>query len=83
MKHLAGEREDSDRVLPVGRVGHDPRGGFPDPLAAGPLPRFLNSILDEHPRVHVRLRVLPFDQINEGYDAMRNHTNIRGLVLYD
>jgi DNA-binding transcriptional LysR family regulator len=33
-------------------------------LAAGPLPRFLNSILDTHPRVHIRLRVLPFDQIN-------------------
>src|SRR5271155_1295646 len=32
-------------------------------LAAGPLPRFLGSILDQHPRVHVRLRVLPFDQI--------------------
>src|SRR5262249_3121639 len=32
-------------------------------LAAGPLPRPLNSILDEHPRVHVRLRVLPFDQM--------------------
>jgi DNA-binding transcriptional LysR family regulator len=32
-------------------------------LAAGPLPRFLSSILDQHPRVHVRLRVLPFDQI--------------------
>jgi S-(hydroxymethyl)glutathione dehydrogenase/alcohol dehydrogenase len=23
------------------------------------------------------------DQINEGYEAMRNHKNIRGLVLYD
>ena len=32
-------------------------------LAAGPLPRFLNSILDTHPRVHVRLRVLPLDQM--------------------
>jgi DNA-binding transcriptional LysR family regulator len=32
-------------------------------LAAGPLPRFLNSILETHPRVHVRLRVLPLDQI--------------------
>ena len=32
-------------------------------LAAGPLPRFLTSILDQHPRVHVRLRVLPFDQM--------------------
>ena len=32
-------------------------------LAAGPLPRFLGSILDQHPRVHVRLRVLPFDQV--------------------
>jgi DNA-binding transcriptional LysR family regulator len=32
-------------------------------LAAGPLPRFLNSILDTHPRVHVRLRALPLDQI--------------------
>jgi DNA-binding transcriptional LysR family regulator len=32
-------------------------------LAAGPLPRFLNSILETHPRVHVRLRALPLDQI--------------------
>src|SRR5271168_3515421 len=32
-------------------------------LAAGPLPRFVSGILDQHPRVHVRLRVLPFDQI--------------------
>src|ERR1700761_2454567 len=32
-------------------------------LAAGPLPRFLTSILDRHPRVHVRIRVLPFDQM--------------------
>ncbi len=32
-------------------------------LAAGPLPRFLSTMLDQHPRVHVRLRVLPFDQI--------------------
>src|SRR5580693_6355913 len=32
-------------------------------LAAGPLPRFLTSILDQHPRVHVCVRVLPFDQM--------------------
>jgi DNA-binding transcriptional LysR family regulator len=32
-------------------------------LAAGPLPRFLSSILDRHPRVHVRVRVLPLDQM--------------------
>ena len=32
-------------------------------LAAGPLPRFLSSILDTHPRVHIRLRVLPLDQM--------------------
>lgn len=32
-------------------------------LAAGPLPRFLSSILDQHPRVLLRLRVLPFDQM--------------------
>lgn len=32
-------------------------------LAAGPLPRFLTSILDRHPRVHIRIRVLPFDQM--------------------
>jgi DNA-binding transcriptional LysR family regulator len=32
-------------------------------LAAGPLPRFLTSILDQHPRVHIRLRVLPFEQM--------------------
>jgi DNA-binding transcriptional LysR family regulator len=33
-------------------------------LAAGPLPRFLSSILDRHPRVHVRVRVLPLDQMS-------------------
>lgn len=32
-------------------------------LAAGPLPGFLSGLLDRHPRVHVRLRVLPLDQI--------------------
>ncbi len=32
-------------------------------LAAGPLPRFLSRILDQHPRVLLRLRVLPFDQM--------------------
>jgi DNA-binding transcriptional LysR family regulator len=32
-------------------------------LAAGPLPRFLSSILHRHPRVHLRVRVLPFDQM--------------------
>jgi DNA-binding transcriptional LysR family regulator len=33
-------------------------------LAAGPLPRFLNSILETHPRVRLRLKILPFDQIS-------------------
>jgi DNA-binding transcriptional LysR family regulator len=33
-------------------------------LAAGPLPRFFNSILETHPRVRLRLKVLPFDQIS-------------------
>jgi DNA-binding transcriptional LysR family regulator len=32
-------------------------------LAAGPLPKFLSSILDQHPRVHLRVRVLPFEQM--------------------
>jgi DNA-binding transcriptional LysR family regulator len=32
-------------------------------LAAGPLPRFVSSIVDAHPRVHIRIRVLPFDQM--------------------
>ncbi|MBO0755181.1 MAG: LysR family transcriptional regulator [Bradyrhizobiaceae bacterium] len=32
-------------------------------LAAGPLPGFIASVLDVHPRVHIRLRVLPLDQI--------------------
>jgi DNA-binding transcriptional LysR family regulator len=32
-------------------------------LAAGPLPGFLSHILDTHPRVHIRLRVLPLDQM--------------------
>jgi S-(hydroxymethyl)glutathione dehydrogenase/alcohol dehydrogenase len=28
-------------------------------------------------------RTYTLDQINEGYEAMRTHQNIRGLVLYD
>ena len=32
-------------------------------LAAGPLPRFLSGVLDQHPRVLLRVRVLPFDQM--------------------
>jgi DNA-binding transcriptional LysR family regulator len=32
-------------------------------LATGPLPRFLSGILDQHSRVLLRLRVLPFDQM--------------------
>jgi len=32
-------------------------------IAAGPLPSFLDSILESHPRVHIRLKVLPLDQI--------------------
>jgi DNA-binding transcriptional LysR family regulator len=32
-------------------------------LAAGPLPSFIASVLEAHPRVHIRLRVLPLDQI--------------------
>jgi DNA-binding transcriptional LysR family regulator len=32
-------------------------------LAAGPLPRFLGDILEAHARVHIRLRVLPFEQL--------------------
>jgi DNA-binding transcriptional LysR family regulator len=32
-------------------------------LAAGPLPGFIASVLEAHPRVHIRLRVLPLDQI--------------------
>ena len=32
-------------------------------LAAGPLPRFLCGVLDQHPRVLLRVRVLPFDQM--------------------
>jgi DNA-binding transcriptional LysR family regulator len=32
-------------------------------LAAGPLPDFIASVLEAHPRVHIRLRVLPLDQI--------------------
>ncbi len=34
-----------------------------DGLAAGPLPEFIDHVLDTHPRVHVRLKVLPLDQI--------------------
>jgi DNA-binding transcriptional LysR family regulator len=32
-------------------------------LAGGPLPGFLAGVIAEHPRVHIRLRVLPLDQI--------------------
>jgi DNA-binding transcriptional LysR family regulator len=32
-------------------------------LAAGPLPTFMAGVLAAHPRVHIRLRVLPLDQI--------------------
>jgi len=32
-------------------------------LAAGPLPGFIAGIVAAHPRVHLRLRVLPLDQI--------------------
>jgi DNA-binding transcriptional LysR family regulator len=32
-------------------------------LAAGPLPSFVASVLAAHPRVHIKLRVLPVDQI--------------------
>jgi DNA-binding transcriptional LysR family regulator len=32
-------------------------------LAAGPLPAFIRDILDTHPRVHIRVRVLPLESI--------------------
>lgn len=32
-------------------------------LAAGPLPGFIASALEAHPRVHIRIKVLPLDQI--------------------
>jgi DNA-binding transcriptional LysR family regulator len=32
-------------------------------LAAGPLPSFIAGVLAAHPRVHIKLRVLPLDQI--------------------
>ncbi len=32
-------------------------------LAGGPLPGFLAGIMSAHPRMHIRLRVLPLDQI--------------------
>lgn len=32
-------------------------------LAAGPLPGFVASMLEAHPRVHIRITVLPLDQI--------------------
>lgn len=32
-------------------------------IAAGPLPSFIDSILASHPRVHIRVKVLPLDQI--------------------
>lgn len=32
-------------------------------IAAGPLPGFISSVLEAHPRVHIRVRVLPLDQV--------------------
>jgi len=32
-------------------------------IAAGPLPRFIDSIMASHPRVHIRVKVVPLDQI--------------------
>lgn len=32
-------------------------------IAAGPLPTFLDSLMQDHPRVRIRVRVLPIDQI--------------------
>ncbi|MCK9908174.1 LysR family transcriptional regulator [Microbacteriaceae bacterium K1510] len=32
-------------------------------IAAGPLPSFIDSIMASHPRVHIRVKVVPLDQI--------------------
>lgn len=32
-------------------------------IAAGPLPSFIDSLMQDHPRVHIRIKVLPLDQI--------------------
>jgi len=47
------------RGLQRGEVTIATTGG----LASGPMPAFVNSMLDSHPRVHIRLRVLPVEQI--------------------
>lgn len=47
------------RGLKRGEVTIATTGG----LAGGPLPAFVSRLLDEHPRVHIRLKILPVDQI--------------------
>ena len=56
--------------------GHsNPRADIPKMLS---LYRDGKLMLDE-----LVTRTYTLDQINEGYEAMRTHKNIRGLVLYD
>ncbi len=56
--------------------GHsNPRSDIPKMLS---LYRDGKLMLDE-----LVTRTYTLDQINEGYEAMRTHKNIRGLVLYD
>jgi S-(hydroxymethyl)glutathione dehydrogenase/alcohol dehydrogenase len=56
--------------------GHsNPRSDIPKMLS---LYRDGKLMLDE-----LVTRTYTLDQINEGYEAMRTHQNVRGLVLYD
>jgi DNA-binding transcriptional LysR family regulator len=51
-------------------------------LAAGPLPRFLSGILDAHPRVHIRLRVLTYNPISSaGIRIVASHDLHLGAVV--
>ena len=56
--------------------GHsNPRADIPKMLS---LYRDGNLLLDE-----LITRTYTLEQINDGYEAMRTHKNIRGLILYD
>jgi len=67
----------TDVQLPVLELfGHsNPRSDIPKMLQ---LYRDGKLLLDE-----LVTRTYTLDQINEGYEAMRTHNNIRGMLLYD
>jgi len=63
-------------VIVVGAMRHaNPRADIPKLLS---LYRDGSLMLDE-----LVTRTYTLDQINDGYEDMRTHRNIRGLVLYD